>query len=216
MSSEFEEQNSKLFDEVWNNMEEKLPKVIVSPQEDKFLHSLAMGGTVAAELFVNNCAGIRPYWREGSLVKANDTCLLFSFIMLSQTYRWINTQPDHDETSNLPKEVISTKLIYIFNTIAERWMEEFQKFDAQFNYDLDNHPHIIHLSGLIIAKLCSSYGHQCLDWSKVNFPVHEFKDIVTPGVLIDGAPFRDQQDINVVATAISTGIDAMNKYMEQE
>ncbi|MBR6332031.1 MAG: hypothetical protein IKR78_02735 [Dehalococcoidales bacterium] len=215
MASELEERNSQVLDEIWNIASEHIDKVITSEQERQFILSIAMGATVAAELFLNNCESIRPFWREGSIEKGKEICNLFSFIMLSQCYRWINQQPGADPNANLPKEVMSTKLMYIFEVAPERWMEDFTKFDEQFNYDLDNHPHIIHLSALIIAKICQLCGHQCLAWGEIEFPVHEFKDIMSPSVLIDGAPLREQKDINVVATALSTSIDAMNKYIEE-
>lgn len=215
MSSALEEQNSQILDEIWEMANSHIDKVLNSEQERGFIMSIAMGATVAAELFLNNCESIRPFWREGSVENGKEICALFSFIMLSQCYRWINQQPGADPSTNLPMEVMSTKLMYIFEVAPERWMEDFGRFDAQFNYDLDNHPHIIHLSALMIARICQICGHQCLAWKEIEFPVHEFKDIVNPKVLIDGAPLREQQDINVVATAISTGIDAMNKYIEE-
>ena len=214
MAQDLEEQNAQLLDEVWETVTNNIDKVVTSEQEKNLLLSIAMGASTGAELFLNNCESIRPFWREGSTAKCADICALFSFIMLCQTYRWINQQPGANPDTNLPKEVMSTKLMYIFDVTPEAWMEDFTKFDAQFDYDLDHHPHIIHLSALMIARICQVCGHQCLAWGELSFPIHEFSEIISPAVLIDGAPLREQKDINVVATAISTGIDAMNKYME--
>ena len=86
------------------------------------------------------------------------------------------------------------------------------RFDAQFNYDLSKHPQLVHLSGLILARISEICGHPCLEWEQIKFPVVEFTHIMKKGIVIDGAPMRSQDDINVVVKALSSGVEAMTRF----
>jgi hypothetical protein len=212
MTTDQESRNSQLFEEVWGKALANIEKLTQDPAEALFFKSLVMGGTVAAETVVGGCAGIQTYWGEGTAERAMEISRLFSFLMLSQCYRWLDDKPSPEALARMPKEVISTQLIYIFEGQPEQGVDDFVRFDAQFNYDLSKHPHLVHLSGLTLARISDICGHPCLDWEQIKFPVAEFTHIMKKGILIDGAPMRSQDDINVVVKALSAGVEAMTRF----
>jgi hypothetical protein len=212
MASMLESRNSEILEEVWNKAIANTDQLTTDPNERRFLKSIAMGSTVATEITLNSCTEIQSFWGEGSIDRAKEISLLFSSIMLGQCYRWLNSKPAVANTAYLPKEVTATKLIYIFDGEPEQGMDDFIHFDAQFNCDLDRHPHLVHLSSLLLARISEICGHQCINWSKVKFPVVELTHIMKKGIVLDGVPMRNQSDINAVTQAITTGIEAMTRF----
>jgi len=212
MAGTQDEKNSELFEQVWEHATARIDELTKDPTEQKFLKSLVMGGTVAAEMVVNNTA-VNRFWGEGSLAWADEVSQLFSFIMLSQCYRWVSEKPEEGK-SPVPKEVSATKLVYAFGSEPEQALDDFARFDKQFNYDLEKKPHIVHTASLMLARICEIAGHQCIDWKKVKFPVAELTSLAKKGVILDSEPIRSQDDINVVTNSIAAGLQAMNKFHE--
>lgn len=212
MAGTQDEKNSELFEQVWEHATVRIDELTKDPTEQKFLKSLVMGGTVAAEMVVNNTA-VNRFWGEGSLAWADEVSQLFSFIMLSQCYRWVSEKPEEGK-SPVPKEVSATKLVYAFGSEPEQALDDFARFDKQFNYDLEKKPHIVHTASLMLARICEIAGHQCIDWKKVKFPVAELTSLAKKGVILDSEPIRSQDDINVVTNSIAAGLQAMNKFHE--
>ena len=206
--------NSELFEQTWDDAIPNIERVTQDKDEQLFLKSLVMGGTVAAEVVINGCIAILPYWGEGDRARAREISQLFSFLMLSQCYRWLDEKDETRSQERLPKETVSSKLIDIFEGEAEQGLDDFSHFDSQFNYDLDKHPHMVHLAGLILAKVSDICGHRCLDWAQVYFPVVEFTHIMKKDIVLDSAPMRSQDDINMVVKALTTGTEAMMRYYD--
>ncbi len=212
MTSTPETPNSQIFEDVWSKATDNIEKLTTDTTERQFLRALAMGSTVAAEIVLNNCSAIQPYWGKGDISRAMEISQLFSFLMLGQCYRWLNNKPAADTTTRLPKEVSATKLIYIFQGEPEQGVDDFINFDSQFNYDLEKHPHMVHLSSLILAKVSEICGHKCVNWNRIKFPVVELTHIMKEGVVLDSTTMRSQDDINLVVQAISTGVEAMMRF----
>ena len=166
---------------------------------------------MAAESVVSTCQGVKEFWGEGNENAANELSQLFSFLMLSQLYRWVKESPPKEMTNTIPPEVSATRLIYIFGGEPEQAMDDFLHFDQQLACDLAKHPHLIHLSSLLLAKTGEICGHKCIDWSKVKFPVVEMTHLVK-GAFIDGAPIRSKPDIDALQNSLSTGVQAMMSY----
>ncbi len=131
--------------------------------------------------------------------------------MLSQIYRWVTEKTPKEMTNTVPPEVSASRLIYIFGGEPEQAMDDFLHFDKQFAYDLARHPHLIHVSSLLLAKTSEICGHQCMDWSKVKWPVVEMTHLIK-GAIIDGAPIRGKLDIEAMQSSINTGVQAMMSY----
>jgi hypothetical protein len=208
-----EDINQELFEQVWEKATLRIDELAKDPVEQKFLKALVMGGTVAAEMVVNNVSAVQRFWGEGSVAWAAEISQLFSFLMLSQCYRWIMEKPEEGKTP-IPKEVSASKLIYAFNNEPEQSLDDFQRFDKQFNYDLEKKPHIVHTASFILAKICDIAGHPCLDWKQIKFPVAELTHMAKKGVILDSEPIRSQEDINTVTSSLAAGIQAMNKFHE--
>lgn len=212
MAENQEERNSQIFEHVWDTAISRIDNLTKDDTERKFLKSLVMGGTVAAETVVNNTSA-RRYWGDGNEGWANEISQLFSFLLLSQCYRWVSEKPG-EMNQIVPKEVSATKLIYAFNTEPEQSLDDFMRFDQQYNYDIEKKPHLVHTASFLLARICEIAGHKCVDWKKVKFPVAELTNLVKKGAFIDSEPIRSQDDISAVTNAIAAGIQAMNKYHE--
>lgn len=210
-TDEPETRNGQLFEEVWDNVVAKVDQLTQDEDDRKFLKSVAMGGSVAAESVVTSCAVIREYWGEGNAAVAGELTQLFSLVMLSQIYRWVKAQPPKDMSAMVPREVSVTRLVYIFGGEPEQAMDDFLHFDEQFEYDIKKHPHMVHVSSLLLAKSAEICGHKCIDWNRVKWPVVEMTHLMK-GTIIDGAPMRSQLDINAMLNSVNTGIQAMMSY----
>lgn len=211
MAEAQETKNMEIFEEVWDKATSRIDELTSDPAEQKFLKSLVMGGTVAAEMVVNNVDFARRYWGEGSAAWAAEISQLFSFLMLSQCYRWVVEQNAMNKSA-VPKEVSATKLIYAYSTEPEQSIDDFMRFDEQYNYDLDKKPHLVHTSSFLLARVCEVMGHQCIKWDKVKFPVAELTQLAKKGIILDSEPIRSQDDLNMVTQSLTTGLQAMNKF----
>ncbi len=211
MTSDVENGNSQLFENVWQKAISKIDTLTEDTDERRFLKSLVMGGTVAAESVISNCQSISGFWGEGTPVLATELSQLFSLLMLSQIYRWVKEKPPEDITSLVPQEVSAKRIIYMFGGEAEQAMNDFVHFDQQFAYDIAKHPHMIHASSLLLARTSEICGHKAIDWSKVKFPVVEMTHLIT-GAIIDGAPIRGKRDIDAMLESLNLGVKAMTSY----
>lgn len=212
MSETQEEKNSEIFEQVWDKATPRIDGLTQDPVEQKFLKSIIMGGTVAAEIVVGNTA-VSKFWGEGKDTWAEEISQLFSFIMLSQCYRWVAENAEDGKTP-LPKEVSATKLIYAYGTEPEQALDDFSNFDCQYNYDLDKKPHIVHTASFILARICEIADHKCIAWERFKFPVVELTSLAKKGVILDSEPIRNQEDINTVTSSINAGLQAMNRFYD--
>jgi hypothetical protein len=203
---------NSLFEKVWQHASARIDNLTLDHAERQFLKSLVMGGTVGAETVVNQAMGIRPYWGEGTPAQAREITQLFSFMMLAQCYRWIEAQTGTEDNARTPREDVVSKLVYAFETEPEQSADDFQNFEAQYNYDLKHKQHLIHTATLILAKVCGILGHECINWTEVKFPVVELTHLVARGVVTDSVPVRDQEDMATVVNGINNGIQAMMRF----
>jgi hypothetical protein len=211
MSPADETRNGQLFEDVWQKVITRVDALTEDADDRRFLKSIAMGGSVAAESVVSTCQAVRGFWGEGSESAANELSQLFSLLMLSQIYRWVKQNPPKEMSNTVPQEVSATRVIYVFGGEPEQAMDDFLHFDRQYAYDLEKHPHLIHVSSLLLAKSSEICGHKCVDWSKVKWPVVEMTHLVR-GAVIDGAPLRGKLDIDAMQNSLNTGIQAMMSY----
>jgi len=211
MTPDVENSNGQLFEDVWQKAISKVDTLTEDADDRRFLKSLVRGGTVAAESAISHCQSIAGYWGEGNPDQATELSQLFSLLMLSQIYRWVKEQPPADMTAMVPQEVSATRIIYVFGGEPEQAMDDFIHFDQQFAYDLAKHPHMIHVSSLLLAKTSEICGHKSIDWSKVKFPVVEMTHLIK-GAIIDGTPIRGKQDIDNMLESVNTGVRAMMSY----
>jgi hypothetical protein len=206
-----ETSNSELFENIWQKSVGKIDGITPDENDRKFLKSLVMGGTVAAESVVSTCEEIKKFWGAGSETAAKDLSQLFSLMMLSQIYRWVKESPPKEMTNTVPPEVSATRIIYVFDGEPEQGMDDFMHFDKQYEYDLKHHPHLVHVSSLLLGKCAEICRHKTIDWSKVKWPVVEMTHLVK-GAIIDGAPMRSKLDIDNMLSSLNTGVQAMMSF----
>jgi len=211
MTPDEETRNSQLFETVWQKATRGIEDLTTEEPDRRFLKSLVMGGSVAAEAVVSNCQGVKGFWAEGDEAKAIELSQLFSFMMLSQIYRWVKEKPEQN-ASAIPKEVSATRLIHIFGSEPEQAIDDFIHFDEQYGYDLDKKPHLVHTASLLLAKVSEICGHRCIEWSKVKWPVVELTHLMKKGIILDGAPMRSQLDIDQMIKSLNTGVQAMMSF----
>ena len=206
-----ESRNGQLFENVWQKVITKIDLLTDDADDRRFLKSLAMGGSVAAESVISTCQSIKGFWGEGSEDMATELSQLFSLLMLSQIYRWVKEKPPKEMTNTVPPEVSATRLIYVFGGEPEKAMEDYMHFDQQFACDLKKHSHLVHVSSLLLARTSEICGHKCIDWSKVKWPVVEMTHLIK-GAILDGAPMRGKLDIDAMQDSLNTGVQAMMSY----
>ena len=206
-----ETRNSQLFEIVWQKVIAKVDTLTEDACDRRFLKSLAMGGSVAAESVVSTCQTVKGFWGEGNEAIATELSQLFSLLLLSQIYRWDKQNPSKEMTTPVPPEINARRLIYIFGGEPEQSLDDYLHFDQQYACDLEKHPHLIHVCSLLLAKTSEICGHKCIDWSKVKWPVVEMTHLVKDA-FIDGAPMRSKLDIDAMLNSLNTGVQAMMSY----
>jgi hypothetical protein len=206
-----ETRNSQLFETVWQKATCSIEGLTSDETDRRFLKSLVMGGSVAAEAVVSNCQGVKRFWAESDEAKATELSQLFSFMMLSQIYRWIKQGPEQN-SSAIPKEDGAKRLIHVFGSEPEQAIDDFVHFDKQYSYDLDKKQHLVHTASLLLARASEICGHKCIEWSKVKWPVVELYHLIKNGAILDRAPLRDQLDIDEMVKSLGIGMQAMTSF----
>jgi|GEM_PF-1226252 len=203
--------NEELFEKVWDNAVATIESLTPDTQEHRFLKSIVMGGTVAAETLVASSHSMLHLWNKGSIKLASELSLLFSLTMLSQIYRWVNDNPPENFKGTMPKEVVATQIIHVYNGNPEVALEDFFHFDKQFSYDLEKHQHLTHISCLLLARCCEICGHKSINWQKVKWPVVELTHLVKDAI-IDRSIIRNKADSDAVVHSLNAGSHAMVTY----
>jgi hypothetical protein len=211
MTPDVQNGNGQLFEDVWQNVVSRIDALAKAADDRRFLKSVVMGGTVGAEYAVSSCQSLKEFWGEGNPARAMELSQLFSLLALSQIYRWVKENPPKDMTAMVPPEESAKRIIFVFGGEPEQAMDDFLHFDQQFACDLAKHPHMIHVSSLLLAKTSEICGHKCIDWSKVKFPVIEMTHLIK-GAIIDGAPIRGKLDIEAMLDSVNAGVKAMMSY----
>ncbi len=206
-----------LFKAVFARISEMIHKLIKDESERRFYKSLLIGGNTVANSVVTSCEGVKKAWGDGDEAKALALTKLFTLLMLSQCYRWIDkTEPNSGEKQKEARQASASKILYLFEDDSEDAVEDFLNLDTQFGYDLENRTHLIHIGIVLLAKACEACGHKCIEWSKVSFPVGEMPELVQAGAIISSAPLSSTDDIAALWRSHSIGVQAMMKYHEEQ
>jgi hypothetical protein len=203
--------NEEIFENVWQTAIANIESIAFDANDKRFLQSLAMGGSVAAESLVTSSPTINQYWGDGNQQTAMKLSLLFSLIILSQLFLLAKQNPPKDFVAMLPKEVTATRIFHVFNGNPEESIEDFLHFDQQFAYDLEKHKHLTHTGSLLLARCSEICGHPCINWKKVKWPVVEMTHL-TKGTITDSTPMRSKIDIDTMLHSIDAGAQAMTSY----
>jgi len=203
--------NEEIFENVWQNTTTIIEQLTTDAADQRYLRSLVMGGSVAAETLVTTSPSIRQLWGVGNQGTGTKLSLLFSLIMLSQLFLYAKQNPPPNFVSMLPKEITATRLFHIFGGDPNEAMEDFLHFDQQFACDLEKHAHLLHMGSLLLARCSEILGHPCINWQKVKWPVVEMTHLAK-GAITDSAPMRNKEDIDAMLKSIDDGAQALTKY----
>lgn len=203
------------FDTVLAGTSERIPKLIADKSTRRLYRALLAGGSVAARAVVNQCLGIKGIWAGGDEKKALALTRLFTMMMLSQCYRWLDGKKPVSKEQRKTRETAASNIGHLFGDGARAAAKEFFNIDIQFKYDLENKSHLVHMGSLLLAKASDACGHRSIDWSKVSFPVKSLKPLTGSGAIIDSAPIRSPDDIRALWAGHAAGVKAMNNCYQE-
>ena len=204
-----------LFNATFVIISESINNIFPDYNSRRFYRSLLTGGKTMANAVAARCQGLREVCGDIDKTKALALTKLFTLLMLSQTFRWLENQESETEyTDNLNLSAVSI-ILNLFDDNSEESVKDFINMDAQFRYELKHHDHMTHMAVLLLAKACEACGHKCIEWSKVSFPFKSLQPLAASRAIVDAATINSVNDIRVVISSISSGVQAMVNYHEE-
>ena len=192
---------------------------LVTDEDDRKVRALTTsylavlaGGTVAANLVVEWCECVKKAWGKGDEEKALALIKLFTLVMLSRWYIWLDEkqQPSEDERRQA-RVMAASNILRLFGDDSKNAVEDFLNMDSQYNYEWDSSARMkmLKMNWLILAKACEVCGQPAINWSRVVFPVKEWQEVVDSGAIIDHSPFMNLRDMVAVGECQVTGVETM-------
>ena len=170
-----------------------------------------------AKSVVTACEGVKKTWDDGNETKALTLTKLFTLLMLSQCYRWIDeADPDSEDKQKEARQASASKVLYFFEDDSEGAIQGFLDIDTQFKYDMEHENHMTHLGILLLAKACEACGHKCIEWSRVSFPVKSMRPLTSSGAIIDSVLINNLNDITALWNCHAAGVQAMMKHHQEQ
>lgn len=212
--SELEGSRNHFFDAVFAWVSERINLLTGDENDRRFYMSLLAGGTATASSVVSVCQGVKKVWGGGDEEKALALTRLFTLLMLSQCYRWLDDK--ELKKRGAARQATVSRVLLLFGDDSEDAIKDFFNMDVQFKYDLENRPHMVHLSSLLLARACQACGHKCIEWSKVSYPVKSMETLTRSGAIIDSLLIGNPNDIRALWYSHAAGVQAMVKYYEEQ
>ena len=210
-----ESNRESLYEKVWAETSQVIDLISEDEAKRQFLKSLLMGGTVAAEQAVINCKGLSRYWDNGDENKASGLTRLFFWMVFNYCHHLLQKGVDYMNSGLVSVDETAAEILFAFGKISEDDLKLYLGLRTQFYYDLNNSPHLVHFSSLLLAACCEICGHKCLDWAKVNFPIIEMSHLAQSKAMLDSEPIRYQEDVSEMKSALISGIKTANLYFEK-
>jgi hypothetical protein len=205
------------FGAVFAKVHGRIHQLIENEHDRRFYTALVTGGKVSASSVVSLCEGVKKVWDDSDKKGALALTKLFTLLMLSQCYRWLNEkEPRLKEKRRTARQAAASDVLRLFGDDSKDALKDFLNLDIQFNYEMDHKPHMLHLGSLLLAKACEACQHKCIEWSKVSFPVKEIIHLMHSGAIIDSAPLRNLDDNKALWHSHAKGIQAMAKCHEEQ
>ena len=205
-----------LFDAVFSQVSERIIQLAPDKNNRIFYSALLTGGSTMAKAVVDSCQGVKEVWAGGDEAKALALTRLFTLLMLSQCYRWLDDkEPDQQKPEEARRPAVSN-ILCLFGDSSEGAIEDFFNLDAQFRYDLKYKGHLTHLGVFLLAKAGEACGHESLDWSKITFPTKSMEPLTRSGAIIDSRIIGNPDDIKTLWECHAQGVQAMVKYHEEQ
>ena len=205
-----------LFAAVSARINAKIDQAFTDANGTRFYKSLIAGGVTMANAVVSLCEGVKRVWGCGDEAKAAALTRLFSLVLLSQTFAWLDEQKEKkDEPSNINLSAVAGTLSLFGDDQAET-IADFLNIDVQLRHEISHETDMTHLHVLLLAMACEACGHSCLDWSKIKFPVKSLEPLTRCGAIIDSTIISGINDIRALWVCRSMGMQAMVKYHEEQ
>jgi hypothetical protein len=169
-----------------------------------------------AKCVVRECEGVKKAWAGGDEAKALVMTRLFTLLMLSQCYQWLDAKSQEQQKPTRSLLSAVSNISQLFGGDSEEVKKDFLAIDAQFRYDLNFKSHMVHLGILLLAKACEACGYNCLDWSKVSFPVKSMEPLTRSRAIIDSAAINSVDDIRALWNCHTLGVQAMTQYYQEQ
>ena len=204
-----------IFDAAFVQISQNINNTFPDDNNRRFFKALLTGGKTMANAVVARCQGLREICGDIKNAKALALTKLFTLLMLSQTFRWLENQESEAKDTgkfNLPTALT---VLSLFNDSSEESVKEFVNIDTQFKHELKHHDHLTHLAVLLLAKACEVCGHKCIEWSKVSFPFKSLQPLTTSRAIVDAAKINSVNDIRAVISSLDSGVQAMVNYHEE-
>ena len=168
-----------------------------------------------ADTVFARCQGLREICGDIDNAKALALTKLFTLLMLSQTFRWLENQESESENADNPNLPAVSIILNLFCDSSEQSVKDFINIDTQFRYELKHHDHLTHLAVLLLAKACEVCGYKCIEWSKVSFPFKSLQTLTTSKAIIDAVKINSIDDIRAVINSFDSAVQAMVNYHEE-
>jgi hypothetical protein len=204
-----------VFDAVFVQISENINNTFPDDHNRHFFKSLLTGGKIMANEAVARCQGLREVCGVIDMAKALALTKLFTLLMLSQTFRWLENQESGTEEEVKVNLSAVSVVLNLFNDSSEESVKDFINMDTQFRYEMNHHDHMTHLAVLLLARACEICGHKCIEWSKVNFPFKSLQPLTTSRTIVDAAMINSVNDNRAVISSLASGVQAMVNYHEE-
>jgi hypothetical protein len=212
--SESKGSKNRFFAAVYTRVSERINRLDEDENHRRFYMSLLAGGIATAGLVVSVCEGVKGLWGGGDEEKALALTRLFTLMMLSQCYRWLGDK--EPEKQRATRQATVARVLLLFGDDSEGAIKDFFDMDTQFKFDLENRPHMVHLSSLLLARACQACGHKCIEWSKVSYPVKSLETLTRSRAIIDPLVVGNPNDIKALWHSHMAGAQVMVKYHEEQ
>lgn len=212
-----------LFADALSEIDQRINQAFADDGNRRFYRLLVTGGVNMANATVHYCDGIQKFWGGGNPQRALALARLFSMLMLSQTFLWLDAQTEQQATQkddSPPERHIDIgavgKLLGLFGEVTESDIRQFLDIDNQFHYEVDHQTDMTHFGVLLLALASEACGHTCLDWSKVKYPVKSLETLTRGGAVLDSSVTNSINDLRLLWLCRSMGIQAMMQKHEEQ
>ena len=205
-----------VFNAVFAHISDRVNRLTTDMNNRRFYKSLLSGGITMANAVIVKCQGVRDNCGTIDKEKALALTRLFTLLMLSQAFRWLENQNAETEEPKTVNLTAVSNILGFFDDNSEEAVKDFINMDNQFRYELKHHDHLTHMAVLLLAKACEACGHKCIEWDKVSFPVKSMMPLTSSGAIVDSMSISNVNDITVLWECHAAGVKAMVNYHEEQ
>ncbi|UCE97327.1 MAG: hypothetical protein JSV74_05040 [Dehalococcoidia bacterium] len=203
-----------IFNAIFVRISENINNIFPDYNNRRFYKSLLAGGKAMANAVIVRCQEVKRICGEIDEVKASALTRLFTLLMLSQAFRWLDQASEGGEVAQVNLSAVSA-VLNLFDDNCQESVEDFMNLDTQFKYELKHHDHLTHLAVFLLAKACEACGHKCIEWSRASLPIKSLEILTHSRAIVDATTINSVNDIRAMLDCHAIGIQAMVNYHEE-